>query len=80
MFTEGFWTAPNGERYTWGVSHMKKPHPGCINGGRVEWVGVWDEEGSTYYRDAWPWRPVEDNNAKTLISALVERFDWEGEQ
>lgn len=77
MFSEGFLTA-NGKTYYWGVRHYKKDNPYCIHGGKVEWVAV-AEGGNVLRKDDWNYWP-EDDFIRTLMMALIERFNKEVEQ
>lgn len=78
MFSEGFLTI-NGKTYFWGVRHYKKCHPYNINFGRVEWVAVADDGGTVLRKDTWNYWP-EDDFIRTLMMALIERFNKEVEQ
>jgi len=77
MFTDGFLTAKDGHTYTWGVRHYGKPRPGCLFGGRVEWVAVADENGVVgTLREGTEFA----NNliVADLLYALADRFEEEG--
>lgn len=78
MFTNGYITASDGKTYEWGAKHYMKCHPYTI-GGRVEWVAVADENGLISRVDLYSRWP-ESDVIRDIINALIERFNWEGEE
>ena len=78
MFSTGYITASDGKTYEWGVRHYMKIHRYTI-GGRIEWVAIADENGLVARVDLYSRWP-EPGIVRNIVDALIERFEWEGEE
>lgn len=82
MLTNGYITASDGKTYEWCVRHYRKWNGYNINFGRVEWVAIADENGLLYWISSHSsyYEQPQDGIVADIVDALIERFEWEGEQ
>lgn len=65
--------------YFWkAINHARKAED-CIGGGRVKKVLVYKDDKVIAYKDKYQEILPKDEFVKCLVNALVERYEWEGE-
>ena len=79
MLDSGYIKGADGKTYEWCARHYNKRHYLAINYGRVDWIAMADENGLVTTVDHFSGFP-KPGVVRDIVNALIERFEWEGEQ